>query len=60
MKKGYPEGRAGSFSAGVVSCENFRKVVIEQEAIPLTAASLIPMLATEQKIKHPALPKVTR
>lgn len=60
-EEGLPRGKGQKFStgAGVVSSENLRKAVIEEEAIYLPASSCIPELATEQKIKHPALPNMT-
>lgn len=59
-EEGLPREKGQKFSTGtgVVSSENFRKAVIEEETIYLPASSCIPKLVTEQKIKHPALPNV--
>lgn len=59
-EEGLPREKGQKFSTGaaVVSSENFRKAVIEEEAIYLPASSCIPKLVSEKKIKHPALPNM--
>lgn len=42
-----PRGKDQTFAARVLSGEDFRKVVMEKEAICLPATSCIPMLVTE-------------
>lgn len=59
-EEGLRRGKGQEFSTNLVSGENFRKAVIEEEAIYLPETSHIPILATVQKTKHAALPKVTR
>ena len=44
----------------MVSSEDFKKVVIEKEAICLPVTSCVPLLVTEKKMKCSALPTVTR
>lgn len=57
--EGLPGGKSQKFSTSLASGENFGKV-IEEEAIYLPKTSRVPVLATEPKTKHSALPKVTR
>lgn len=59
-EEGLPRGKVQNFSTSLVSGENVRKIMIEDKAIYLPVISHISILATEQKIKYPALPKVTR
>lgn len=59
-EEGLPGGKRQKFSVGWVGSEHFRKAVIEEAAVYLPETSHIPILATQQKTKHSALPKVTQ
>lgn len=59
-EEGLPRGKRQKFSVGWVGSEHFWKAVIGEAALYLPEISHIPILATQQKTKHSALPKVTQ